>query len=126
LKEVVGVDVGISNPHLRRHPADVANGESKAEVAAKLGICRDTMHEWAKRHPEFSDAIKKGEHLSEAWWCKLGRKGAAGEADINPTVWIFNMKNRFGWRDKQDVTTDGGKLPHGPMEVVIVRSTEQA
>jgi len=23
----------------------------------------------------------------------------------------MNMKNRFGWRDKQDVTTGGEKLP---------------
>ena len=30
--------------------------------------------------------------------------------DGNATVWIFSMKNMFGWRDKQDVDhTSGGK-----------------
>jgi len=24
-------------------------------------------------------------------------------ADGNPAVWIFNMKNRFGWRDKHEI-----------------------
>ena len=28
---------------------------------------------------------------------------AIGE-DGNPTVWIFNMKNRFGWRDHVENT----------------------
>ena len=28
--------------------------------------------------------------------------GAAGKVAVNPATWIFNMKNRFNWRDKPD------------------------
>jgi hypothetical protein len=36
---------------------------------------------------------------------------AMGE-DGNATVWIFSMKNMFGWRDKQDIdhTSGGSKI----------------
>ncbi len=54
-------------------PALFANGESKAEVAVALGVTRQTLHNWAKAHPEFFDAMAWGETLAEAWWLRLGR-----------------------------------------------------
>lgn len=85
-------------------------GASKAEIAAKLGICRDTFAEWEKSNPQFSEAVKKGVQLSEAWWQEQGRI-ALREKDFNSTLWYMNMKNRFGWRDKQEHTgPDGSPL----------------
>lgn len=82
-------------------------GESITEVCVKLGISRDTFYRWMKLYPDFSDAVKIGLEKSEAWWEKLGRAGAAGVTDINPPVWIFNMKNRFKWSDRSDVSVSG-------------------
>jgi hypothetical protein len=73
-----------------------------------LGICRNTFYSYVDQHPEFSEAYSRGLDLSQAWWEKLGRRGAAGEVPINPATWIFNMKNRFKWTDRQDTNISGG------------------
>lgn len=78
-------------------------GASKREVAAELGISHETLYAYGEKHPEFSDAIKKGELLSEAWWEKQGRINLYNR-EFNPTLWYMNMKNRFGWRDKVDTS----------------------
>jgi transposase len=81
-------------------------GMSIYEVAAELGISIDTYYAWKKKHKEFSEADRRGVDLSRAWWEELGRKGAMGKTSINPTTWIFNMKNRFHWTDRMEQNID--------------------
>ena len=83
-------------------PDMFSGGESVAEVCASLEITKDTFYRWVKEHSEFSDAYKKGLTLSEAWWAKLGRDGAQDKDRIQPATWIFNMKNRFKWTDREE------------------------
>lgn len=86
-------------------------GLSFESFGGVVGVCKDTLYEWAKVHSEFSDAKKRGESGSRLYWEKLGRDGLHNETikdgdgmtvtrSINATIWIFNMKNRFKWRDK--------------------------
>jgi len=74
-------------------------GASKTEVAALLDISRDTMNRWEKDNEEFSDAIKRGSELSQAWWELQGRI-ALRDKSFSYTGWYMNMKNRFGWKDR--------------------------
>lgn len=88
--------------YAKRLPDMFKNGEDVAEVAAALGVSRQAFYDWCKKYPKFNEAYELGKIYSEAWWSKLGRAGAAGKVEIQPTVWIFNMKNKFGWRDKPE------------------------
>ena len=86
-------------------------GESVAEVCKELGIAKQTFFTWVKKHPKFAAAYEEGKYRSEAWWMRLGRLGAAGVQEINATAWIFNMKNRFEWRDARK-TEHTGTVAH--------------
>lgn len=76
--------------------AHMAAGASKTEVAAALGIHRDTLYSWARRHPDFADTLKRGETLAAAWWERLGRKNLDNPR-FNYPGWLQQMRNRFGW-----------------------------
>ncbi len=90
-------------------PTMFKNGESLAEVCCDLDMSKDSFYKLCKISDKFSDAYKKGLENSESWWTKLGRAGAAGKVTIQPATWCFNMKNRFGWRDKIEATGKDGK-----------------
>ena len=62
-----------------------------------------TLYNWCEKNPEFLQAKKIGENCCALWWEQAGQQGQARGSDFNQTVWIFNMKNRFGWRDKKDI-----------------------
>jgi hypothetical protein len=104
-----------------------AEGKTLLGMANDLDIQRETLNEWMKTHPEFSDAVKEGLQKSQAWWEDKGRIATfGGTKNFNPTSYIFNMKNRFpsDWREKQDVdltSSDGSMTPH-VIERVIVQA----
>lgn len=84
------------------------SGLSFDSFAAVIKVNRDSLYEWVKVHPEFSDAQKEAYSQNLLFWEKIGISGMVGRIpDFNATVWIFNMKNRHGWRDKQDVDHTG-------------------
>jgi len=90
------------------------DGESLAEVCAyRLGVTQKTFLEWVHKYPEFAEAYDAARTISEAWWTKCGRAMTLGKLPgAIPASWIFNMKNRFGWRDKIDHTVrDGTNAP---------------
>lgn len=89
----------------------MAEGASKKEIIAELGIGSQLFYDLAEREEEFSNTIKKGTELSEAWWEKQGRTNLHNKS-FNSTLWYMNMKNRFGWSDKvnNDVTSGGSQV----------------
>lgn len=65
-----------------------------------LDICRDTLSEYMKNE-EFSDTIKKAKLKVENYLEKHLI------TDSSTTGIIFNLKNNFGWSDKQQIEHSG-------------------
>jgi hypothetical protein len=89
----------------------MADGLSFEAFGGLVGVSKQTLYDWEEKHEDFLDAKKLGESKARLYWEKVGRDGLYHEAfkdqdgmtvnrSINATIWIFNMKNRFKWRDR--------------------------
>ncbi len=91
------------------------DGGSDVEVKALIyswrgSFSNDLWDRWLIEEPMFSETIKTGKILQEAWWSTQGRKNLQNK-DFNPALWYMNMKNRFGWSDKNHNVIEGGDKP---------------
>ena len=89
-------------------------GKSDVEIRALIinrterkSLCHELWERWLEEEEVFSETIKMGRILSEAWWTKQGRDGlwSDGEKEttkLNYVGWYMQMKNRFGWKDRQE------------------------
>jgi len=85
----------------------MTSGLSYQSFAAVVNVNIDTLYEWEKNNKDFSDAKRVGFTNNLHFWEKLGVLGAAGKVKgFNVTSWIFNMKNRHGWRDRVSLDVD--------------------
>jgi hypothetical protein len=79
-------------------------------LAVYLGVSRDSIYEWAKIHPDFSDTI---EQIIAEQADKLINQGLAG--NYNPTIAKLMLSSNHGMKEKteQDITSGGEKLTFG-------------
>lgn len=84
----------------------MAEGLSLTAAMAELGFHRQTAYDWMEAHPEFSDAVKKGQAKRQLFLER--RLYSAADGPI-VTSSIFALKNTGtgDWRDKQDVEHSG-------------------
>ena len=102
-KSSVDLKDGWYNDVLKMYSEGASDVEIKAYIYEKRGgFSNDLWDRWLKEEPEFSETIKVGKILSEAWWSKTGRKNLDNK-EFSYTGWYMNMKNRFGWKDKQEI-----------------------
>ena len=94
-----------------------AKGLSFASFAGLVKVTHETLNEWAKKYPDLSAAKKKGNSECLLFWERMGIQGAAGKLKgFNTAAWIFQMKNRFQWRDRTPEEVKEDRRP-----IVIVR-----
>jgi len=100
-------------------------GASQVEVKAQIyewrgSFSNDLWDRWMREEKQFSEVIKVGVMLSQAWWEKTGRTNLKAVKDFSYTGWYMNMKNRFGWKDRRDETS-GDKPIDNKFTVNIVK-----
>jgi len=89
----------------------MAGGLSFESFAGVIRVNRDTLYEWCKHHAKFSDAKTEGRAAGLLYWEELAREAVRGGIpNFNATVWVFTMKNRFQWRDRQPDEIEASKL----------------
>ena len=95
-----------------------SQGMGIIEIAAGLGVTRQTLYNYCERYPEFLDAYTRGKELCQAWWEMRGREGLDNR-EFNPGLWKLNMCNRFrdDWRDKQEVE-HSGEVSHTLLKMI--------
>lgn len=94
------------NPDYCQRAIDLLKeGADIAELAYEFDVVQSTIYEWAKNNKEFSEAIKIGRDVAEGWWKKTGRTNIYNK-EFNTALWYINMKNRYGWADKKEISQD--------------------
>lgn len=92
-------------------------GKSKAQIAAALDVCRNTLDNWAATHAEFLSALTRARDLSLAWWEDKAQAGIESSG-FNASLWSRSMAARFPddytERKQTELTGKNG----GPVEQV--------
>lgn len=90
---------------------------SIAGLAVYLGLARETIYDWSRKFPDFSDIIRillsKQEQV-------LIQKGLSSEFNSTITKVILT---KHGYSDKQDMTLagpDGGPVEYRKIERVVI------
>lgn len=77
------------------------NIPTKGGLAVHLGVSRETLYQWAKIYPEFSDIM---ERLGSEQEARLINNGLSG--DYNPTI-AKVLLTKHGYIDKQEIEAKG-------------------
>lgn len=93
--------------------AAVGCSDLEIRVQALDGIYHETFERLMKEDPHFFEVLTKCKQMCENWWKTQGRINLEN-GKFSPTLWYMNMKNRFGWKDKQDITSNDREMS-GPV-----------
>lgn len=60
---------------------------------------------------EILESLAMAERLNLLYWERAGMNGMNGQIkDFNVIAWKFNIQNRHGWKDRQDMTSDDKEI----------------
>lgn len=95
----------------------MSDGYSFEAFAGEIGVAKQTLYNWLANYPSFLDAKKIADSKCRLWWEKQGIQWLSHPKAVtyNVAMWVFNMKNRFGWRDSVElIESSDTKSEDGP------------
>lgn len=84
----------------------MSKGLSYETFAGTIDTHKQTLYDWEKANPEFMDAKKRAFEKCRIFWEQIAIDHLVEHdkgSKLNSSVWIFNMKNRFRWTDRQEI-----------------------
>lgn len=72
----------------------MTEGASTVQMAVRLGVTRQTLHNWTAQYPEFLDAFTRAREASQAWWEDRARQGLDNR-EFNAQLWAKVVGARF-------------------------------
>lgn len=104
----------------------MSKGLSFETFGPSIGVSKASTYRWLtdedndseatlRNKKEFRDAKKIATDYCRLFWEKIGVDHIVNYEDspkLNTTAWIFNMKNRFGWRDRVENTGEVTVKPY--------------
>jgi hypothetical protein len=88
-------------------------GASRQRAAALAGIHRDTLYEWMKQDPAFSDAIEKAEGDAEVRNVAIIQRAA--DTTWQAAAWWLERKHKAEWSSRIEQTGADG----APVKVIV-------
>jgi len=91
----------------------MTKGLSYESFAGLIGVTRDCLYKWEKKHKDFLYSKKIGKEKMLLTLEKMGIAGIAGKIKgFNASTWIFTMKNKAAWTDniQTDITSKGESI----------------
>ena len=78
-------------------------GASDSEIMKELGL---SLGSWESLYADvmesdFKEIVDYGRLMARAWWDAQGRINLFNK-QFNTSLWVINMKNRFGWSEKTE------------------------
>ena len=102
------------------------DGLTDEQIADNLNISKDTFYKYKKKHPDFSDSLKKGKEIVDY---EVENALLQNALKGNITAQIFWLKNRKPkkWKDKVDIEGENNKVKGRPSnaEDVDTRQDEE-
>lgn len=120
------------NKHLSKYKPDfpqklkdhMAAGFSFESFAGVIEVGVSTMWQWVKQYPEFGEAKKVG-HAKSLLYHEKDAIEHMNAPNYKEKIWMFGMKNRFGWTDKLDLSQkDPTQMSKDEIEMEIERLEE--
>lgn len=75
--------------------------------ALYIGVHKDTLYEWAKKYPKFSDALAK---IMARQAEQLIDDGIYGGKEINSTIVKLLLQNNHGMKERVDQTSNDKEI----------------